>query len=80
METNQGILQRAFELADSGIYANVSEVIFTLKREGFVDPGASFLGRATRSSIRDRCRQARGLRVTPRQRKSPAFRSRLDGL
>jgi hypothetical protein len=60
-------VERAFELARSGRYANVQEIAATLKRERYESVDAHLAGPSIRQSLRLRCESARTRSVTPPQ-------------
>ncbi|MDF2120582.1 hypothetical protein PY365_33965 [Roseiarcaceae bacterium H3SJ34-1] len=77
------IIQRAYELADSGKFINNSQIYMALKNEGFTDVFRALTGRLLNAELRRRSRLARGLAAEPRappvvRRIRP--RSRYDSL
>jgi hypothetical protein len=78
------IIQRAYELADSGKFINNSQIYMALKNEGFTDVFRALTGRLLNAELRRRSRLARGLadaepRPAPMARR-PRLRSRYDSL
>jgi hypothetical protein len=78
----QDIIQRAYELADSGKFINNSQIYLALKNEGFTDVFRALTGRLLNAELRRRSRLARGLAEEP---PAPAVRrarprSRYDSL
>ncbi|MDB5534437.1 MAG: hypothetical protein JWO28_2752 [Hyphomicrobiales bacterium] len=78
------IIQRAYELADSGKFINNSQIYMALKNEGFTDVFRALTGRLLNAELRRRSRLARGLAAAeppapPAVRRTRA-RSRYDSL
>jgi hypothetical protein len=58
------IIERAYELADSGKFTNNSQIYIALKNEGFTDVFRALTGRLLNAELRRRSRLARGLEAT----------------
>ena len=79
----QGIIRRAFELADTGIFFNVAELQSKLSREGYTGVEMYLQGPVLRGELRRRCKIACGYDTKPRSavpRRAPGRRSRLGRL
>jgi len=78
------IIERAYQLADSGKFTNNSQIYIALKNEGFTDVFRALTGRLLNAELRRRSRLARGLeaaetRAPPTVRRIRP-RSRYDSL
>jgi len=77
------IIERAYELADSGKFTNNSQIYIALKNEGFTDVFRALTGRLLNAELRRRSRIARGLAAEPPAApavRRPRARSRYDSL
>jgi len=54
------IVQRAYQLADTGEFAGWYEILLTLRREGYTDVSAHLHGATIRADLNKRCHVARG--------------------
>jgi hypothetical protein len=59
----EGIIKRAYELADTGLFADNAEICIALKHEGFSNTLLALAGRALNTDLRQRCRLARGVPI-----------------
>jgi hypothetical protein len=55
----RGLIQRAFELAASGEYANVTQISEQLSKEGYVAVRGHLEGTSLRRQLSKACRNAR---------------------
>jgi hypothetical protein len=58
VKPNVSALERAFQLAKSGLMSNVADIRVTLKREGY-DAQGDLVGRSLKSQLRDLIKAAR---------------------
>lgn len=59
MSPRPSTLERAFELAKSGEYANISEIRLQVSSEGYHDATTQLYGRTLASQIRKICKAAK---------------------
>ncbi len=60
MNNRPTVIERAFELARSGTYPNVSQVMQRLKGEGFDSVDSQISGASIRKQLRELCVHAYG--------------------
>jgi hypothetical protein len=66
-----GIIERAFEIADTGHYSMVSQILAQLTKENFVEPDRHFVnGGSLRAQLRARCHSAQGRAISAPKKKS----------
>jgi hypothetical protein len=63
-------IERAYELARSGEYANPTQICARLRVEGYYDAQMQLQGTAIRKSLLNACRRSRGWTASPDARKA----------
>jgi|KBSSwiStaDraftv2_1062776.scaffolds.fasta_scaffold19759_2 hypothetical protein len=63
MPPRPSTLERAFELANSGHYGNISEIRHQLNSEGYHDATTQLYGRSLASQLRKICLAAKAARA-----------------
>ena len=63
-------IERAYELARSGDYANPTQICARLRQEGYYDAQVQLQGTAIRKSLLNACRRSRGWMLAPAAREA----------